>query len=429
MIAQALDRFAAQTDSRAAVCASQRQHTYQQLHQRAVALANTLAAVRGRSVAIDLRQSDGLVTALAAANLAGMTAVVYPPALAANGRRHGLPNTAAVLRSVDGEISLDRGDAGLHREECEASQRGDDVVLFTSGTSGPSKPVVYSWSSLAAAVRYDERYANRHWLCAYEPASFAGLQVMLQALLTGGTLVAPDNFAPAEIAQILHRRRVEFACGTPTFWRNLLATVDAEELCENCVGQVTLGGEPADQKLLDALRHVFHDARISHIYATTELGVCFAVHDGQAGFPAAWLQEEEGGLRVSASGELQVRRDNAWVATGDMVEIRGDRVLFAGRCGDAIHVGGSKVQPAIVEDVIRAVPQVDAVRVYGIASSLAGQLVAAQVQPRRGSDEEHLRREILAACRVRLPKYMVPAVIDFEPVTVTSAGKLARGGG
>ena len=74
-----------------------------------------------------------------------------------------------------------------------------------------------------------------------------------------------------------------------------------------------------------------------------------------------------------------------WVATGDLVEHHGDRVLFQGRRPDVINVGGRKVMPSTVETVLREATGVGDVRVYGKSSSLVGQLVAADIVLARGS--------------------------------------------
>jgi hypothetical protein len=77
--------------------------------------------------------------------------------------------------------------------------------------------------------------------------------------------------------------------------------------------QVTLGGEVVDQQILDSLRRTFPHARIVHIYATTELGRCFSVTDGRAGFPARYLTEPtaDGVVLGVEDGELVVRSANA----------------------------------------------------------------------------------------------------------------------
>jgi acyl-CoA synthetase (AMP-forming)/AMP-acid ligase II len=191
-----------------------------------------------------------------------------------------------------------------------------------------------------------------------------------------------------------------------------------------------------------------------HIYASTELGRLFSVRDKREGFPAGFLDRppEEGiELRV-VDGELVARSRNAmlgydrrtegvpdrttdvtreaWVATGDLVERRGDRVLFRGRKTDLINVGGRKVLPATVETVLREAAGVGDVRVYGKGSSLVGQLVAADIVLARGSKEGEVRAEINRIARDRLAEHEVPRLLRVvDSIACSRAGKVLRSEG
>jgi len=258
---------------------------------------------------------------------------------------------------------------------------------------------------------------------------------------------------PSATAQLLLRDQVEFASATPSFWRLLLHSVSNQELSKAALVQITLGGEAVDQSLLDSLHRAFPLARLTHIYASTEMGVCFSVSDGQAGFPATYLSNPAlpCQLRIGAEGELEIlsRRTmvgyfpgqeqssaespknafgrSSWFATGDLVERRNDRIYFVGRKSETINVGGAKVYPADVERCISGVPGVLQVRVYGMPSSLSGQLVAAEVQPITETDQENLRTAILSACQQQLARHQVPARITFcDQLPFNPGGKLLR---
>ena len=76
-------------------------------------------------------------------------------------------------------------------------------VGSTSGTGGPPKPVMHTWTSLAGAVRSDPSLHGRRWLLTYNPSGFAALQVMLQSLLTGGCLSVPGSREPALVSRAM----------------------------------------------------------------------------------------------------------------------------------------------------------------------------------------------------------------------------------
>jgi acyl-coenzyme A synthetase/AMP-(fatty) acid ligase len=324
-----------------------------------------------------------------------------------------------------------------------ALRSGGEVVLFSSGTTGPPRPAIHTWESLASRVRARPSLAGRRWLLGYGLTSFAGLQVFLHALANGGSLVV-GGAGPAEAARLAREQGVTHASGTPTFFRLLLAQGEPADLAALKLVQITLGGEATDQGLLDSLRRRFPDARLTQIYASTELGVCFSVHDGRAGFPAAYLEgsERDARLRIvdgelhvaappAASGYLEAdrvrRADAPLFATGDLVERRGDRVVFLGRRGQSINVGGRKAFPTEIEAAVLEVAGVRAVRVSGLPSSLVGELVRAEVVLEPGVEPEAARRALLAHCRERLTPHMVPRRLEFvRSLEHTPSRKIAR---
>jgi acyl-CoA synthetase (AMP-forming)/AMP-acid ligase II len=236
---------------------------------------------------------------------------------------------------------------------------------------------------------------------------------------------------------------------TPSFWRRLLIFASPPALTRIPFRQITLGGEPVDQLLLDQLHGLYPQARLVHIYATTELGRCFSVNDGLAGFPAEYLTAgrlSDVELQIR-DNQLFVRSPNratevlnvtsatsnladcheGWTPTGDVVRLAGERVQFDGRLGEMINVGGNKVRPLLVESVIRSVNPVQDVLVYGQPSSIAGQIVACQVVIGTGMDEDWARQQIQLACEQQLQRHERPRLIQFVPrIDLTAAGKKRR---
>lgn len=325
------------------------------------------------------------------------------------------------------------------------SARQGRVVILTSGTTGRPKAVVHTWETLARPARTNAAVAGAIWLSGYPLNLYAGLQVFLQAFLTWGTLVIPGTREPEAVARVLRDAQVSCASGTPTFWRQLLLFASRSVLSECVLRQITLGGEAASQDLLDRLHQTFPAARVTHVYATTELGRCFSVTDGQVGFPSRFLERpsREGvELRV-AEGELWVRSRNAmigydrcssisgdgggWYPTGDLVEQRGDRIVFLGRRSEVINVGGTKVLPGPIEALIREIPGVADVKVYGRRSSLTSELVAADLVLAPGADETTVQGELARSAVARLSPPQRPRIVRVVPRLETSDGlKVAR---
>jgi acyl-CoA synthetase (AMP-forming)/AMP-acid ligase II len=318
------------------------------------------------------------------------------------------------------------------------------IHLMTSGTTGQPKIAVHTPESLQSRIRGSAALqANQdgRWLLTYQPTAFAGIQVILTALLSNGVLVVPEERTPVGFYEAAVRHKATHISGTPTFWRAFLLVAQPGALD---LRQITVGGEAVDQVTLDRLKVVFPAARITHIYASTEAGVVFAVHDGTEGFPAEWLDRPvQGGsslrirdgilqaktphaMRGYAAGSGQAAVDDDWLVTGDLVEVQGDRVRFLGRRDDIINVGGSKVYPQAVETVLLSTPGVVEAQVRGVPNPITGFFVGADVVLAVNEDPEAARVRILADCRAKLPAYQVPRILKFvDAIAVQASGKKA----
>lgn len=314
---------------------------------------------------------------------------------------------------------------------------GFTVTLESSGTTGTPKRITHDFRLLRDRVRAVSEDDAR-WLLTYEPAAFAGLQVILTAAAAGALLVSVPGGGIAELARAARRHAVTHVSGTPSFWRAFLtAGPTAGDGDPPPLRSITLGGEAADQPLLDRLRRAFPDARLRHIYASTEAGALFAVADGRAGFPADWLERNhEGvGLRVR-DGVLEVRSPRAmiavagdgWLNTGDLVEVADGRVLFAGRLDGLVNVGGVKVSPERVEQRLLAVPGVAEAAVVPVASPITGFLLTAIVVPEPGVGEAALRAALRAATADLVPAARPRVVTLADRIPLSVAGKKSRKG-
>jgi acyl-CoA synthetase (AMP-forming)/AMP-acid ligase II len=323
-------------------------------------------------------------------------------------------------------------------------------VLTTSGTTGTPKLVPHALSALTATAQADVvRGREIVWGLLYDPARFAGLQVVLQSLLGGSTLVVPgSHLALSDAMKFMVSEGVNALSATPTLWRKML-------MVGKCSGlqlrTVTLGGEIADERTLRALSTAFPKARLRHVYASTEAGVGFSVTDGVEGFPARWLESPPPGVELRIvpddesgnEGELQLRSrrsawgyhgggrlvdSTGWLATGDRVRISDSRVRFLGRINGSINVGGDKVYPEQVEELLCMHASVGAAVVRGRKSPLVGSLVEALVVPAPGIEPSAaLRDELLLLCRASLSRPAVPAFLRFvTKLNVNASGKKDR---
>lgn len=449
-----LRRAADRSPDTVAVIAESGEWSYRRLTDEALALAGGLRAAGIDRFAIVSNDIPLVIALLAASSLVGAEACTYAPDIT----REDLERQAATFghRAVVSDRS-DLGDLGdvvtvlrpaqLLEHDAAIDEVADlparrPLLVLTTGSTGAPKGVRHDWSRQLARMADARDGSGQVWLLAYGPQQFAGLQVLIHVLGTGATLVAPSVRRPQAVVDLIHDHRVSHISATPTFWRFLLAELRADDRPLPDLVQITLGGEAAPGPLLAELRETWPAARISHIYAGSEFGSTGSVRDGADGLPASLLEEHpdaEVSLRI-VDGELWVRSSasmlgyhgeddrpaDEWWPTGDLVEVVGDRIEFRGRKTDVINVGGVKVHPLPVEDRVTAVPGVRAARVYGRANALVGTVVAVDVVPEDGVDEQELKAAVRAAC-ADLPRPWQPRSVRVVGEIAMKENKVVRG--
>jgi acyl-coenzyme A synthetase/AMP-(fatty) acid ligase len=414
--------------------------------------------LRGRSVL--LSTSDQLAAALALIELDGIARriVLCPPDLDA---KH-LPYIIATAEidaivtdradavadlGVQSVVPIERRPRTTHVDR--TPQHETEWILFTSGTTGVPKMVLHSLATLTGAIKPSGSLAGPLvWATFYDIRRYGGLQILLRALIGGGSLVlsSPGEPVPAFLERA-KERGVTHITGTPSHWRRALMAPAARSLSPV---YARLSGEIADQAVIDHLRSTYPTAKVGHAFASTEAGVAFEVTDGQAGFPFSFLSPNNSGVYLKVLDDtLRIRSGRTalrylgrsdeslldaegFVDTGDVVEVRRDRLYFVGRRGGIINVGGLKIHPEEVEAVINRHPGVRMSLVTGRKNPIMGTIVAAEVV--LASDDaldpttvESTKAEILATCRSSLAAHKVPASIRFtSSLAVTASGKLGR---
>ncbi len=107
--------------------------------------------------------------------------------------------------------------------------------------------------------------------------------------------------------------------------------------------------------------------------------------------------------------------------TGDLGVIDEEGFLFVrGRKDDVINVGGMKVYPSEVAQILGACPGVDEAHVFGIEDPSGEEVVHAYVTLSHPVGE----RDILAFCRAHLATYKTPRRIDI--VGTIPVGEVAK---
>lgn len=306
-----------------------------------------------------------------------------------------------------------------------------EVTIFTSGTTGQPKKVIHSIQTLTRSVRKADRYKNQKWLFAYNPTHMAGVQVFFQAFCNENALINVFNKNRNFIFESIEKYKATHISATPTFYR-LLLPADKEF---GSVERVTLGGEKSSSELYQNIHKLFPNAKLNNIYASTEAGSLFVAKGESFQIP----ENSKDKFIISEDHELLIHKSllgksenivysGDFYNTNDIVEwVDKDKGLFKfiSRKNELINVGGYKVNPNEVEEVIYQLPEVEQVVVYGKANSVLGNILCADVCLYEGTEITELGiRQFL---KDKVQDFKIPRRIKFvDSMKLTRTGKLKR---
>lgn len=306
-----------------------------------------------------------------------------------------------------------------------------ELDIYTSGTTGRPKKVTQSFKNLKRAVIQRKSLQDNIWGFAYNPTHFAGLQVFFQSFYNKNTLIYIFNKDFKDVYQDFKDYKITHLSCTPTFMKMLLPHI-VEKL--NNVKNLTFGGEKFDSKIENILKDKFPNATVKNVYASTEAGSLFRAEGEYFVIPEKYfdfikIQNKEllihkELLGVSKAFDLEEN----WYKTGDIVELFDNgKFKFKNRKSEMINVGGYKVNPSEVEDIIKEVNGVVDVNVFGRANSVMGEIVVAYVIKEGGVDKQLLKEKIKEITNSQLQEYKLPRLIKFvESFELTRTGKIKK---
>lgn len=304
------------------------------------------------------------------------------------------------------------------------------ITLFSSGTTGFPKKITHTFSSITKEVKISKDKIDNMWGFAYNPTHIAGLQVFFQALLNCNSIINLFQLSRKDIFKVIKKYQITNISATPTFYRQLLPL----EGIFPSVERITFGGEKYDKKISKELKKLFPKAKILNIYALTETGTIFASKGDNFTLKDKYkdlikIVDNELLIHKELLGEFDLLelKSSSWYHTGDIVEILKKNPLefkFKYRKSEMINVGGYKVSPYEVEEVIRKYPKVQNVVVYGKPNSVMGNLIYCDVVLK---DNKITEKDIRLFLINKLQRFKIPRVINFvDNISTARTGKVKR---
>lgn len=312
------------------------------------------------------------------------------------------------------------------------------IVFFTSGSTGVSKGVVHDLARLLA--KYHTRRHDLRTLAFLLFDHIGGFDTLLYVLSNGSTLVVPDFRLPGPVCQAIAQHQVQVLPVSPSFLNLMLLSEAYAQFDLRSLLYITYGAEVMPASTLVKCAAVFPWVKLLQKYGATEIGTMRSKSEKQ---DSLWMKIGGEGYEWRViDGILQVKCDSAmvgylnaptpftsdgWFITGDVVEQNGESLRILGRKSDIINVGGQKVYPAEVEEVICELDGVADVTVYGEKNQLLGSIVCAKVKLARPEQVDEFSRRLRTYCKDRLDKYKIPLKVTLsDDLQVDSRSKKTR---
>jgi acyl-CoA synthetase (AMP-forming)/AMP-acid ligase II len=364
--------------------------------------------------------------------------------------------------------------AGDEMEDAEVEESDTSVLMYTSGTTSLPKGVMLSFgdftSYVVGTVEMADGEPRGTALLCVPLYHIAGATNIMTSVWTGRKLVLLTQFDAGEWLAAVERERVTHAFVVPTMLKQVLdhprfASTDLSSLTN-----LSYGGAPMPFPVIRrALESFPRSCGFVNAFGQTETTSTLTVLGPDdhrltgdqtndevvlrrlrsIGRPLPDVEvkivDELGNeLRVNETGEILVRtprvmkgyagdvdggarlEEDGYLHTRDLGYVDDDGYVFlVGRQDDMIIRGGENIAPAEVESILQGHAAIEEVAVLGLPSVEWGQIVAAAVVLRAGT--QATPEELSEYCRSRLASFKKPELIRVvDELPRNPLGKILR---
>ena len=347
----------------------------------------------------------------------------------------------AAAARTQGSVDLFKGDPA----------RTVAIYQYTGGTTGISKAAMLSHRNLVANVTQGNawntsRIPGREVVLAAIPFfHIYGLTVaMFMALADGGTIVIQTRPDIPELLKLIDRYQPTQFPGVPALYNGFNHQPDIAQHRIGSIRYCLSGSAPLPAEVARRFEELTGGAVVEG-YGLSETSPVTHVNPlrgerrpGSVGLPIPNTDERvvdlETGTRVLGPGEvgeLAVRGPqvmlgyfghpeetaavlkDGWFRTGDVARLDADGYAYiVDRKKDMVNVGGMKVYPREVEEVLFQHPGVEDAAAIGVPDPEHGEVIEAFVVRKAGSSVS--AEELIAFVRERIAHYKAPRTIEFR---------------
>lgn len=297
------------------------------------------------------------------------------------------------------------------------------LVLFSSGSTGKSKAILHDFSKLME--RYEKQKHGYRTLVFLLLDHIGGINTLFYTICNGGSIIYTKSRNPEDICKSIEKYKVELLPTTPTFLNLLLLSEQYKNYDMSSLKIISYGTEVMPETTLKRLHELFPNARLQQTYGLSELGI---LHSKSKDSDSLFMKVGGEGFETKiVDGKLWIKAESAmigylnapnpfdkdgWFNTGDMVVEEEEYLRILGRESEIINVGGQKVYPSEVENVLLQIKNIKDAIVKGEKNSILGNIVTAKINLYKEEAKDSLIKRIKDFCRNKLESYKIPIKIE-----------------
>ena len=116
---------------------------------------------------------------------------------------------------------------------------------------------------------------------------------------------------------------------------------------------------------------------------------------------------------------------NGWLHTGDIAKVDEDGFIYiVARKKEIIKVGGKRVSPKEIEEIILSLPEVVDCTVSGIPDDILGEVIKADITIQNKVDKNLMKEKVISTCAEKLSMFKIPQKIVFDTsIKMNATGK------
>ncbi len=299
------------------------------------------------------------------------------------------------------------------------------LILFSSGSTGKSKAALHDFVPLLEKFKTPRKTLKTLTFLLFD--HIGGINTIFYTLANGGCAVTVKDRSPEAVCQAVQDYKVELLPTSPTFINLILLSEAWKRFDLSSLKLVTYGTEVMPAATLERFHRLFPNIKLQQTYGLSEIGILSSKSRSP---DSLWLKIGGTGIEYRIVDRiLQIKTpsamlgylnapspftDDGWFNTGDEVETDGDYIRILGRTSEIINVGGEKVWPAEIENVLLTMEGVEDAAVTGRANPITGQMVQARVKLNTNESLSDFRKRMRQFCKDKLPSYKIPQQVILE---------------